>query len=62
METLIIIAILYFIPAMTACARKHHSKEAIFALNIFLGWTCLGWVVALIWSLTSPPKVIIVKE
>jgi hypothetical protein len=28
----------------------------IFLLNLFLGWTVVGWVVALIWAITSEPK------
>ena len=62
METLIILAIVYFIPAIIAIARKHRSKEAIFALNLLLGWTCLGWVIALIWSLTSPQNIVIMRK
>ena len=44
---------LYFLPAITAWMRGHHSKWAIIALNILLGWTIIGWVGALIWSLTG---------
>jgi hypothetical protein len=43
----------YFIPSIVAGARGHRQGGAIFALNLFLGWTLLGWVVALVWSLTS---------
>lgn len=51
---LLFIAVLaYFIPTWIANKRKHHNGDAIFATNLFLGWTFLGWVVALIWSLTA---------
>ncbi|QZT33716.1 superinfection immunity protein [Caldalkalibacillus thermarum TA2.A1] len=43
---------LYFVPAIVALVRKHHNKMAIIALNVLLGWTLLGWVGALVWSLT----------
>lgn len=43
---------LYFIPTIVAVSRKHHNATAIFATNLLLGITGLGWVVALIWSLT----------
>ena len=51
---LLFIAVLaYFIPTWIANTRKHHNGDAIFATNLFLGWTFLGWAVALIWSLTA---------
>jgi len=50
---LAIAVIIYFIPNWIASARKHHNANAIFVTNLLLGWTALGWVVALIWSLTA---------
>jgi uncharacterized membrane protein YhaH (DUF805 family) len=44
--------VLYFIPTIVALARKHHNRLAIGALNLLLGWTVVGWVVALVWALT----------
>jgi hypothetical protein len=40
----------YFIPTFVAYNRSHQSKLAIFFLNITLGWSVIGWIVALIWS------------
>jgi hypothetical protein len=45
--------LLYFIPAILALMRGHMSSTAIFALNLLLGWTAIGWIVALVWALTS---------
>jgi uncharacterized membrane protein YqaE (UPF0057 family) len=39
---------IYFLP--TIAARKRRSGTAIFLLNLLLGWTLLGWVVALVWA------------
>lgn len=47
---------LYFLPAIIGEARKHNDKNAITALNLFFGWTLLGWFVCLIWSLTGNVK------
>ena len=47
------LAIIYLIPYLIAASRKHHQNAAIFALNLLLGWTGLGWIAALVWSLTS---------
>lgn len=46
-------AILYFVPTLIAFMRRKRNAKAIFALNLFLGWSFLGWVGALIWSLLN---------
>jgi hypothetical protein len=43
----------YFLPAIVAEIRGHHQSAAIFLTNLLLGWTGLGWIVALIWSATD---------
>lgn len=43
----------YFLPTYFANARQHQSKTAIFIVNLFLGWTLIGWVGALAWSFTG---------
>lgn len=44
----------YFVPSLVAAGRKHPNSTAIGVLNLMVGWTILGWVVALVWSCTSP--------
>lgn len=34
-----------------ASQREHPNATAIGVFNFFLGWTFIGWVVALVWSL-----------
>ena len=41
----------YFVPTLVAGIRNKRNTLAIFALNLFLGWTFLGWVGCLVWSL-----------
>ena len=43
----------YWLPSGVALARGHQNSWAIVALNLFLGWTVLGWILALVWSLTA---------
>lgn len=43
----------YFLPAFIAGWRGHQNATAIFVLNLLLGWTFLGWVVALVWAFTA---------
>jgi Superinfection immunity protein len=48
---------LYFIPFLTALGNEHRQCTAIFILNLFLGWTLLGWVAALVWACMKPAPV-----
>ena len=52
LELLLVVLIfaLYFLPTLIAFLRQHKNKLAIFLLNLLLGWTVLGWVVSLVWS------------
>lgn len=45
---------LYFLPTLIAFGRHLYSRGGILMLNLFLGWTFFGWVVALIWAVTAP--------
>jgi hypothetical protein len=42
--------LLYFLPWFVAWNRQHPSLVAIFVLNLFVGWTFIGWLIALVWS------------
>jgi hypothetical protein len=44
---------IYFLPTGIACNRAHPHVGAIFALNILLGWTLIGWAGALVWALIN---------
>ena len=44
---------IYFIPTMIALGRRKRNALGIFALNLFLGWSLIGWAAALVWSLSS---------
>src|ERR1700688_4257190 len=48
---------IYFVPTIKAYQDRKTNKEAILALNIFLGWTLIGWVVALVWAFSKEPHV-----
>jgi hypothetical protein len=49
----VLLLILYFVPSLVALMRGHLSAAAIFVLNLVFGWTFVGWIIALIWSLTG---------
>ena len=46
----------YFLPTFIAMLRKHPKRGAVFLLNLCLGWTFLGWIVALIWSFSGESR------
>jgi hypothetical protein len=41
----------YFLPAILAFARNKRDTTSILLLNLSLGWTFVGWVIALVWAL-----------
>jgi hypothetical protein len=43
----------YFAPWVVAAARGARSVNGIAVLNLFLGWTLLGWVAALVWAVSD---------
>lgn len=55
MHFLIFLGALYFLPAIIAALRHTHNATGILLLNIFLGWTVVGWLVAFLMSICSMP-------
>lgn len=55
MEFLIVLFafVVYFVPTWVAGKRNHRNGEAIFVLNLFLGWTFVFWVLSLVWALIN---------
>ncbi|HKW18679.1 MAG TPA: superinfection immunity protein [Terriglobales bacterium] len=43
--------VLYFLPAIIAFVRSKRDAVSILVLNLFLGWSVIGWVIALVWAL-----------
>lgn len=53
MEYLIILLffMVYFLPSYIAHRSGKKNNIAIFVVNLFFGWTVIGWFTVLIWSL-----------
>jgi len=55
-----IVALIYFAPTLNAVIRFgkpiKRNWSAIFLLNLLLGWTLIGWVIALVWSETKDTR------
>ena len=41
----------YFVPTIVAIVRHARNVLGIVLLNIFGGWTFVGWIIALVWSI-----------
>ena len=49
----IVLAAMYMQPYLIAKWQHHRDAEKILALNLFLGWTVIGWFAAFTWTLLS---------
>ncbi|MEL5848662.1 MAG: superinfection immunity protein [Candidatus Igneacidithiobacillus chanchocoensis] len=47
---------IYFLPSVIAYSRSARNFLAIFMLNLFLGWSLVGWLGSLIWALVDEKK------
>ena len=39
--------LVYFLPSMVAWGRDTPNRNSVLVINLFLGWTLIGWVVAM---------------
>jgi hypothetical protein len=55
---------MYWLPTLIALVRQTPSALGIAALNFFLGWTVIGWIMALGWALAAntSPHVIVIEN
>jgi hypothetical protein len=58
--SLLFLTLLYFLPAILG--RDKADATPILLVNLFLGWTIVGWFAALIWAISSdrPARVVYV--
>jgi hypothetical protein len=47
----VLAGLLYSFPFLLAACRDHHHTLAIAVLTVLTGWTGVGWLIALGWSL-----------
>jgi hypothetical protein len=46
----------YFLPSLIALLRGARDGAAIIVINLLLGWTVIGWIATLIWSLAGAKR------
>ena len=59
MSFLTMLVVMYWLPTIVAVLRQAHSALGVFLLNLFLGWTGIFWILALVWSLAADNRTII---
>ena len=59
---LAVIGVVYFLPAVIA--RGKPNASSVLVINLFLGWTIIGWIVALAMAVSnpSPPQQVAVNQ
>ena len=54
--------IAYWVPTLAANSNRHRNRTAIAMINLFLGWTVIGWAIALAWADTDNCEVEKVRD
>lgn len=55
MLTLLLLTVIYFLPTIIV-SRRGHAAGGFAVLNLFFGWTGIGWLALLLWALLSAPR------
>ncbi|MBV9651785.1 MAG: superinfection immunity protein [Pseudonocardiales bacterium] len=50
-----ILLLFYFVPVVVGAIRKAPNVGSVFVINLFLGWTFIGWIVALVMAVRTAP-------
>jgi len=56
---LLFLGLMYFLP--TIIGRDKSDAGLIFLVNLLLGWTVVGWIVALIWACAADTRPVPVR-
>jgi ABC-type sugar transport system permease subunit len=52
----------YFLPTIIALILHKRNTLAIFLLDLFLGWSLIGWVIALVWAVAKEKDQMIIIQ
>jgi hypothetical protein len=53
---------LYLLPTYEAWKREHDNWTSVAMVNILLGWSLIGWVVAMVWAVRKPATVMVIPS
>mgnify|MGYP006386190549 FL=1 len=54
----VILSAFYFLYFIVGYNKK--NATAIFTLNLLLGWTLIGWIVALVWAVSKDKEDVVI--
>ncbi len=52
------VILLYFVPSILARINRKREFGKIFLVNLFFGWTVVGWLVAIFWASTRDARTV----
>lgn len=53
---------IYFLPAIVADRRNRHDLLTIALFNACIGWTGVGWLLALFWAFQPNPPIELARD
>lgn len=53
---------LYMLPTYIAIKKQKNNALQVFLINVFLGFTLIGWFVALVLALQNDPSIGVMNE
>jgi hypothetical protein len=64
MTFILFLFVMYWLPTLIAIVRGTPSALGVAMFNFFLGWTVIGWIMALVWALAANtgPHVIVIEN
>lgn len=51
-----LLVVVYFLPMLIAYGQERRDAGRIAAINLLLGWTLVGWLVALLQACSTPRR------
>lgn len=54
--SVVLVLLVYLVPSFVAYWRMPPNVYSVIAINVLLGWTLIGWVVALAMALRDVPE------
>lgn len=52
----LVLGFMYFMPSVVGAIRKVPNLGSVMVINLFLGWSLIGWVVAMAMAARSVPS------
>ncbi len=61
MITFALLVALYFLPTIVF-SHRGHAVGGMLLLNLFFGWTVIGWFALLLYALLSAPRFLVYRQ